>query len=177
MGDSTLWLRGFTDEGRTSAVLAITIAGTPVNPADPDSVLHWIIYYDIGPGRAIKFDMLPGGGPDGMTGCLQVVVCDATAARAQELAASFTAETAAPEPVTGQRILDLLLDAPRRRNRYKYDETGSGCRFWCRTVLEDLEEAGIVPAGSLGSFDEYVLRKSEENPARFPMPTRRGRFY
>lgn len=41
----------------------------PSQPAagDPNSV---------GSGRTIKLDMLPGGGADGMTGCLQVVVCD-----------------------------------------------------------------------------------------------------
>lgn len=173
--DSTLWLRGFTGEGRTSQVLAVTLAGTPVNPADPDSVLHWIVYCDIGSGRAIAFDMLPGCGPDGMTGCLQVVVCDAPAA--QDLSASFTANTAASASLSGQEVLDSLLENPRRRNRYMYDETGSGCRFWCRTVLEDLERAEIVPSGSLEQFDEYLFRKSEVNPARFPMPTRRGRFY
>lgn len=32
MTDPTLWLRGFTDEGRNAIVVAITIAGTPVNP-------------------------------------------------------------------------------------------------------------------------------------------------
>lgn len=60
MSDLTLWLRGFTDEGRNATVLAVTIAGTPVNPDDPNSVLHWIVYCDIGSGRAVRLDMLPG---------------------------------------------------------------------------------------------------------------------
>ncbi|KAH9930112.1 uncharacterized protein B0H18DRAFT_161946 [Fomitopsis serialis] len=137
--------------------------------------VHWIVYFDIGSGRVIKFDMLPGGGPDGMTGCLQAVVCDTPAT--QDLPASFAANIAASASLSGQEILDSLLEKPRTRNRYMYDQTGSGCRFWCRTVLEDLQRAGIVPSGSLEQFDEYISRKSEENPARFPMPTRRGRFY
>lgn len=170
-----LWLRGFTAEGRNATVLADTIAGTPVNPDYPSSVLHWIVYCNIGSGRALRLDMLPGGGPDGMTGCLQVVVCDAP--RLQDLTASFITSTSLSQNITGQSVVDLLLEAPRTRNRYKYDETESGCRFWCQTVLGDLELAGMLPSGSSAEFNRYVLLKSEENSARFPMPTRRGTFY
>lgn len=110
-----------------------------------------------------------------MTGCLQVVVCDAP--RPQDLAASYTKSITVKQKITGQSVVDLHLEAPRTRNRYKYHDTGSGCRFWCLTVLGDLELAGMVPSESSAEFDRYVLLKSEENPARFPMPTRRGTFY
>lgn len=60
-------------------------------------------------------DMPPGGGADGMTGCLQVVVGDAP--HPEDLAASFTANTTPSRKLTGQAVVDFLLEVPRTRNR------------------------------------------------------------
>ena len=39
---------------------------------------------------------------------------------------------------------------------YLYDNNGSGCLFWTRTVLCMLEKEGLIEAGSLERFDKEV---------------------
>lgn len=46
--------------------------------------------------------------------------------------------------VTVQQLLDFVLQ--RKRDQYRLNAEGSGCRFWCKTVIGDLKQAGwIVP--------------------------------
>ncbi|KAG2341814.1 hypothetical protein BDR05DRAFT_964849 [Suillus weaverae] len=71
---------------------------------------------------------------------------------------------------TVESLLDLLES--NGRNRFLYDSTGSGCRFWCYTVLSDLERRRLVPDGAISRFDAYVAEQSQERPARSLLPTR-----
>ncbi len=57
------------------------------------------------------------------------------------------------------------------------DDTGSGCRFWCSTVVGDLEKKGILKKGSEVEFEEHVVACNKKNPDRYPVPTRKGTFY
>ncbi|KAG1775230.1 hypothetical protein EV702DRAFT_1119573 [Suillus placidus] len=84
-----------------------------------------------------------------------------------------------PEDATTDSTIESLLDLleSNGRNRFLYDSTGSGCRFWCYTVLSDLERRRLVPDGAISRFDAYVAEQSQERPARFPLPTREGNFY
>ncbi|KAH9928365.1 uncharacterized protein B0H18DRAFT_256103 [Fomitopsis serialis] len=170
MSDPTLYLRNFTQD-RTSPILRFILSGSPVNPSDPNSVLHWRIYCVTDKSRSIKFDMMPGA--DARTGYLSVTSCGYEESRSRT--AGFT--VAAAVSVKSQDLLTFLCQPPRCRNRYVYSSDGAGCRFWCCTVLQDLEGAGIVPSNTVKDFDAYIQQMNRQNPAAFPLPAAQGRFY
>lgn len=77
---------------------------------------------------------------------------------------------------TVQDIIQSIFD--NKRDRYRYDDTGSGCRFWVGTVIEDLEREGRLSQDSLQEFKTFVSNLHEaERENRVPMPPRMGAFY
>ncbi|KAG2138336.1 hypothetical protein DEU56DRAFT_802752 [Suillus clintonianus] len=170
--DNTKWYR-LSHATRQAVVQRYTISGYPVNEADPNSVLHWRIFAKCvlpdDNSRIVTLDMMPG--QDSRTGVLAVT--EAPDESSQAGVADVT-ERAATE-ITVESLLDLLES--KGRNRFIYDDTGSGCRFWCHTVLGDLERIKLVSDGAISRFDTYVAEQSQENTARFPLPTREGTFY
>ncbi|KAG2035073.1 hypothetical protein BDR03DRAFT_1093441 [Suillus americanus] len=170
--DNTKWYR-LSDATQQAVVQRYTMSGSPVNEADPNSVLHWRICLqctlpDVD-SRIVTLDMMPG--QDSRTGVLAVTEAP------DELSQTIVADVPedATTDITVKSLLDLLES--NGRNRFLYDSTGSGCRFWCHTVLGDLERRRLVPDGAISRFDAYVAEQSQENPARFPLPTREGTFY
>ncbi|KAG2063118.1 hypothetical protein BDR04DRAFT_1235579 [Suillus decipiens] len=170
--DNTKWYR-LSETTQRAVVQRCTISGSPVNETDPDSVLHWrILVQCILPddnSRIVTLDMMPG--QDSRTGVLAVTEAP------NELSQTSVADVA--EDVTTDITVNSLLGLLELngRSRFLYDSTGSGCRFWCHTVLSDLERRRFVSDGAISRFDAYVAEKSGENPARFPLPTREGVFY
>lgn len=172
---ATWWIR-LSNTADQAVVQLYTFLGTPVDETDPNSVLHWTILVKYvspdGDSQVIHLNMSPGGQEDG-TGILMVSEVTDEVSEASVLLVS--------EPAVGTTIVTVghFLDslASHGRNRYKFDSTGSGCRFWCRTVLSDLEKQGLVPAGAVNRLDAYVEEKNQKNPMRFPMPIRKGTFY
>ncbi|KAH7884141.1 hypothetical protein F5I97DRAFT_1898812 [Phlebopus sp. FC_14] len=157
---------------RRAVVQQYTISGSPVIVGDPSSVLHWRIFVKCAYGDyscTVKLDLIPG--QDGRTGVLMVTTVP------YELSSSSAAHVShhATTPITIDQLLQTLQQ--RYRDRYMYDDTGSGCRYWCRTVLQDLEVLRLVSAGACQEFDGYVVSWNQQHPARFPLPTRQGTFY
>ncbi|KAF9240403.1 hypothetical protein BU15DRAFT_73995 [Melanogaster broomeanus] len=145
------------------AVGRYILSGSPVT-GDKNSVLHWRIFIScVSQGRSmthVKLDLSPGG--DGSTGVLIV--------NEIPYEISATSVAAVSEVATAGITVDGLLDMLKRngRNRYRFDDSGSGCRFWCRTVLADLENGGLVASGAVERFDAYIVGKNRGNPGRFP---------
>ncbi|KAG2341830.1 hypothetical protein BDR05DRAFT_429893 [Suillus weaverae] len=162
-----------SDATREAVVNRYIISGSPVNGKDKKSVLHWRLFVKCtlpsGDTQNIQLDLVPG--QDGSTGVLTATE------RRYELSKSSVADV--PENATARITVQDLLNLLEfyGRNRYVYDSTGSGCRFWCRTVLGDLEGRGLVAIGAVNKFDTYIVSKNKGNSARFPLPTRQGRFY
>lgn len=119
--------------------------------------------------QSITLDMTLGS--DGSKGVLYVTE------QRYELSQNSVAEVRenATNNTTVQSLLDLLES--RGRDRYQFNGDGAGCRFWCHTVLGDLERGGFVASGAANRFDLYVTNKNKGNPTRFPLPTPRGSFY
>lgn len=90
-------------------------------------------------------------------------------------AASAKRFATAAADVTVQQILSAITD--NGRHLYKFDETRSGCRHWCVTVLSDLESHGVFSPGDTQSFEMLIEELSSRNPLRYPLPTRKGTFY
>ncbi|KAG2365545.1 hypothetical protein BDR07DRAFT_1329159 [Suillus spraguei] len=170
--DKTKWYR-LSEAAQQAVVQHYTISGSPVNGTDPNSVLHWRIFVQCtllgDSSRIVMLDMMPG--QDGRTGVL--AVSEAPDESSQRSVADASED--ATIDTTVKSLLDLLES--NGRNRFLYDSTGSGCRFWCHIVLGDLEKRRFISDGAISRFDAYVAEKRQENPVRFPLPTREGTFY
>ncbi|KAG0706507.1 hypothetical protein DFH29DRAFT_901422 [Suillus ampliporus] len=170
--DNTKWYR-LSDATRHAILQGYIISGSPVNKSDLNSVLHWRIFVKCGlpdgTSQTVKVDLMPG--LDARTGVLAVYDV------LYEVSATSVADVTeyAASGITVEYLLSLL--EYNGRNRYTYDSTGSGCRFWCRTVLSDLERGRLIYNGAVYRFDVYIAAKNQENPVRFPLPTRQGTFY
>ncbi|KLO14769.1 hypothetical protein SCHPADRAFT_299208 [Schizopora paradoxa] len=179
--------RSFKLVDLNEAIRQFVLCGTPVDPSTESSILHWKIYLVLDGEKSVLFDLTPGGGADGMTGTLIVdsepyPSRDSAASSDTSITGSSSSRTdyfpISPSKsviFTGAQVLETLRDS--RRDKYRYDSTGSGCRFWCTTVVGDLERASFIPQGSLAAFENYIVEKNEENPGRYPLPTRKGTFY
>ncbi|KAJ3557893.1 hypothetical protein NM688_g1226 [Phlebia brevispora] len=61
-----------------------------------------------------------------------------------------------PGVVHVQDIIDLLV-RENTRDQYRLDERGSGCLFWCLTILDDLESKGWIPASSAKGAQTWIV--------------------
>jgi hypothetical protein len=149
--------------------------GTPVDPTLEEGVLHWIILLKVEGGNHVVLDMAPVGS-DGRNGVLIVrsegEAKDLTANAITLFNAGFGLETA---NITAKGVIDWLIS--QRRNRYRFMDDGSGCRYWCETVLADMEAERIVSSDSSHDFVRFIVEHSKVMPSRYPAPTRMGTFY
>lgn len=180
-------------ESEALPVRSLTLHGSPAND-EPLCVLHWRLFARTGdmstPERAVVFDMSPGA--DSTTGV--PLVQDDPVHLTVPPTASMTFESARDFGV--RDLLDFVL--AERLERYAYDSTGSGCRYWydalsltcqhlshdcgaslrCETVLRRMVDQGLLsPPDAPAAFDRYVERLSKVELARYPWPTRQGHFY
>lgn len=164
-------------------LLTVSLAGTPVD-LRPESVLHWKIHLALTDSRTVVFDLIPGGS-DGLTGVLCI---DSIESKSDEEVESNSKDISGilyedrvvfrvvpKTEVTPKDIINLLVS--ERRDKYHYDDTGSGCRFWCSVVVGDLERKGVMEEGSEKAFDDHIEASNKKNPDRYPLPTRKGAFY
>ncbi|KIY42888.1 hypothetical protein FISHEDRAFT_63080 [Fistulina hepatica ATCC 64428] len=72
-----------------------------------------------------------------------------------------------------QHLLDL------RRDCYRLTERGIGCRFWCLTVIHDLEVRGWFPPGTANNAAGFVTAFSTLTQASYVVPAAiaQGTFY
>ncbi|KAG8709044.1 hypothetical protein FRC08_018576 [Ceratobasidium sp. 394] len=113
--------------------------------------------------------MTPGA--DGFTGVLMV--------QSVPYVMTHSSAAASMYPVIVDITVDSILGLITKhgREQYIFGVSGTGCRFWCSVVLQDMEQANIVRAGSLYNFSGAVERLNQTNPVRFPLPTPQGAFY
>ena len=79
--------------------------------------------------------------------------------------------------VTVQQLIDFVLGR-NRRDRYRLTDGGSGCRFWCKTVINDLEQAGWIGPGSGAQLESYFLSLHQKyGNGCIPYPLYQGTFY
>ncbi|KAK7692113.1 hypothetical protein QCA50_003732 [Cerrena zonata] len=165
----TLYLRRYRQSDHALRV-PTSIATTAQSTTSDSNVYHWHIYFCLGE-ESVLFDIIPGA--DLRTGVLMILSQDTartTCADALEYATQPTSSD-----FTIQNYIDLFIE--KRLDKYIYTDTGSGCRWWCTTVLEKLEEAQLIPKGSTTDFLEWVNAKAHELPSKIPMPVRKGQFY
>ncbi|THH07733.1 hypothetical protein EW145_g3184 [Phellinidium pouzarii] len=166
---STTFTRLYAASDKHQVVKTIIVAGSPTT--DPNSsLLHWRIFATTSGSKSVLFDVIPGGS-DGRTGVLTVV----SKQYAYSKSATGICVFNIVNEITVQQLFDLMLQ--KGRDRYSYDDTGSGCRYWCTVILGDLEAAAIIEVGSQNSFLQYVAAHAVINPAAYPMPVRKGQFY
>ncbi|KIJ08873.1 hypothetical protein PAXINDRAFT_102424 [Paxillus involutus ATCC 200175] len=164
--------RTCTTDVYNAVVQRYTLSGFPVFPQDKNSILHWRIFVTCltQDGRSsitVRLDMIPGAD----AGILTV------ASIQDDLFASSIAHVseAAKGKTTVHELLKMLEQ--NGRNFYRFDDTGSGCLWWCRMVLGDLDRQALVSGGAVERFDAYHQEKNRGNPKRFPLPIARGTFY
>ncbi|KZT04900.1 uncharacterized protein LAESUDRAFT_246299 [Laetiporus sulphureus 93-53] len=159
------------DRDGSSTVTAITLCGTPTT-SDPHSVLHWQILLSLSNGFCVLLNMTPGAGPDGMTGTF--VIASTSKDALSDPAIEFRFECAAVESFTMEEVISFLRE--KGMSRFRFDETGSGCRHWCGTVLERLADVGVVDSETRDAFEVCVADQRVYNADRYPL-LRRGTFY
>lgn len=166
--DPTIVFKSFFEEADLDCpITAVTICG---NFVEYNKFLHYRLYFEIrgGEHKSIMFDMVL---PSSVTGALWISNKDYAFSDKSQFQMRFAAE----REVNMEQVLHLVKS--RGRNRYNFDRLGCGCRYWCQTVLADLEDDGIIAPGSAANFVGAIQDGSAENPAWFPMPTRMGAFY
>ncbi|KIM19702.1 hypothetical protein M408DRAFT_182657 [Serendipita vermifera MAFF 305830] len=168
MADPNLQYTGVRENINAQANQFI-LTGSPVT-SDKNSVLHWRIYVVEHSRRATVFDLTPGGS-DGRTGVLMVKGVNRSASQSSKAEVVFQATKTA----TVAEVLGKLQSLGR--TRYRYTDDGSGCRYWCETVLQDLVNEGYVGGDASATFDAFITERNALNPGVYPLPTRRGTFY
>ena len=168
---STLYLRSYreNEHGKRIPTSILITATTAQSTTSDTNVFHWHIYFSFD-GQSVLFDIIPGA--DLRTGVLMVMsqeVPRTTCLDALEYVAQPTSQ------YTIQNYIKFFID--NRLDKYIYDESGSGCRWWCTTVLGKLEEAGLVSSGTKASFLSWVADQAQQLPLKIPMLVRKGEFY
>ncbi|KLO08827.1 hypothetical protein SCHPADRAFT_908319 [Schizopora paradoxa] len=165
----------FFDGDLDRDVTAVAVCGIPT----AEDILHFHLYFELKDGQwpVMMVDMSPSSvfrdEPGSRTGKMTVLNKSYTGASAEEIV--FRKHFPTSRPVTMEEILQLLKSIGR--SRYIFDETGSGCRFWCQMVLADLEKKEIIALGCVDNFENAIQEVSDKEPTRYPMPVRRGQFY
>ncbi|KNZ77817.1 hypothetical protein J132_03325 [Termitomyces sp. J132] len=84
----------------------------------------------------------------------------------------------ARKDVTVQDVIDIVLGPSKARDRYMLNERGSGCRYWCKTVIGDLEENRIIAEGSSDLLEDFFLGLNRDHGNQWiPYPMHQGTFY
>ncbi|KLO18302.1 hypothetical protein SCHPADRAFT_993725 [Schizopora paradoxa] len=161
------------DAYKALKVRQIVLCGIPVAPTE-DSVCHWCMHLIVDKSQSVTLDMRPcgPGNLDPMIGVLNIHPTVSDMAN-DSSAVEYVVETLMEVAV--ETIVDILRGF--NRHHYRFDETGSGCRYWCSIALGDLENVRIVAAGSMKEFHARVKELHEENKSRFPMPIPKGKFF
>lgn len=113
-----------------------------------------------------------------MTGVLGVVAKDYPTSI--NVAHTIGCATSSRSTVTVYQIIKLLHD--KGLLRYKYATSGEGCRFWVKTAVRALEDAGLLAAGAAARVDAAVpflwtRGQNEVFGASSESPIESGTFY
>ncbi|KUJ21208.1 uncharacterized protein LY89DRAFT_577813, partial [Mollisia scopiformis] len=79
------------------------------------------------------------------------------------------------EGKTFEDVRDFV--SKNRRHHYDFSGGGSGCRYWCYTIMNDFEQCGYIPEGSVQHLWpglQYLYSKSRD-PS--PLQWIEGKFF
>ncbi|KAF9468383.1 hypothetical protein BDZ94DRAFT_1318043 [Collybia nuda] len=78
--------------------------------------------------------------------------------------------------VTVQDIINLALT--NKRDQYRLNTGGSGCRYWCQTFISDLVHARYIPRDSNDIVEQFILALHRQHGNHLiPYPLYHGTFY
>lgn len=78
---------------------------------------------------------------------------------------------------TIKEVIDYILHV-KKRYKYLFDcDTGSGCRYWCNVVVQDLEDFGLLPVGTTVAMVTWGDRVAETDREHMNIPATQGIFY
>lgn len=100
---------------------------------------HWSLFLEIDSTNSVGIDMVPG---DPFTNSPGVTILEVTKDFSATGDYVYDAVYEVPPETTVASILQLIID--HRRDRYRFDPIGEGCRFWHSTVAMDMAAAGLL---------------------------------
>ncbi|KAJ3542251.1 hypothetical protein NM688_g5991 [Phlebia brevispora] len=166
-------------EDRPRLVTTLRVTGTIAPDA---TVYHWHIELCLAPtedgsesndaSRTVVFDMTPTG--PGEAGIL-IVKSNSDSSTSFVPSDQFELDIQVKERHTVQEYLNFFVN--KGMQRYKFDDTGSGCYHWVVTVLAHLESNGWIPQGSLSDLEAFRAEQRKLRPDNIPTPYPKGQFY
>jgi len=161
---------------KNTDITSVAIAGSPTIEDQKDSVLHYRLFLAVDDNVSVVIDPTPSALDLDMR---QTVFTISTASTVEGIQQSWTAYKTFKvlRQISAEEVLEQLIG--EGLHRYRFDETFSGCRYWCDIAIESLEASGILEKGSASAFESYIqqLGKIPGQEARYPMPVRKGAFY
>ncbi|OJT12121.1 hypothetical protein TRAPUB_11346 [Trametes pubescens] len=174
-------LRSIDRQRRVTEILVIA-SGTINTTVNEPNVFHWQLYLLLEPddpmsesatsSQSVLMDMIPTDPP---TGTLYLASPAARGLDADPKVELAIATAGSGAPPTVQDLIDLFV--AKGMDRYKFDDSGSGCLHWLMTGIQHLEDAGLVEPGASESLRTFHREQVKQHPERHPMPIRRGIFY
>ena len=167
-------ITGLTDDIRAAPVAAVFFHCSETGKASRRAA-HWRLFFQLGGryrGRSVEFNSQRL--QEDMRTRLYVTYRQyQTSTRSREIG-----NTAVPvaSGVTLGHVLALVLQ--NGRDRYTLNDGGSGCRYWCLTVLNDLELARYVNQGSGANVEAFIAQLYQTlGQTWIPYPLHQGTFY
>ncbi|KAI0262045.1 hypothetical protein BC834DRAFT_406837 [Gloeopeniophorella convolvens] len=175
----TVYSKGLlpTDGGRAVTRIVVSASGT-INTlsTDEQGVFHWRLYLVLAPdqsrastSQSVLFDMVPTNPPVGTL----IAASNPAPTSGARVKAELPFETMGG-PTVGQ-LIELFLH--KGMDRYKFDDSGSGCVYWVLMGLQHLQDAGLVESQAVESLRAFHDEQSRLSPANHQVPFRRGTFY
>ena len=153
--------------------IAVTASDTVSTVKDAPSIFHWCFSLVLEPGqsqnKSVVIDMQPVNPPIGVMIISSNPEAESKAANKVEIAILTRGRP------TVSQIINVFLE--HNIQRYKFDDSGSGCLFWLFTGLRFLEERELVEHGAVEKAETFHKKQAETHPERHPMPFRKGEFY
>ncbi|CDO77829.1 hypothetical protein BN946_scf184714.g4 [Trametes cinnabarina] len=168
------------DKDRVVSGIVVTASGTVSTSPDYPNYFHWRFYLILQPSNtnlhagmsqthSVVFDMIPTNPP---TGCFVITSKPESASTARLKIELPLATVGSP---TVKQLIALFME--KGMNRYRFDDTGSGCLWWVTTGVRLLEQAGLLEAGACQKLEHFHHEHAKAHPERHPTPMRKGEFY
>ncbi|KAM5542103.1 hypothetical protein V8D89_004413 [Ganoderma adspersum] len=113
-----------------------------------------------------------------VTGTTKLVVASRQWVHSAGTAAKLADEVILPlqgKVLTVDNILDMLIR--NCRHHYRLHNSGSGCRYWTKVVLEDLVNVGFLPVGSERVVAAIMEHIRKTRPQIYMLANAQGQFF
>lgn len=143
-------LASTTDQLTVVKVVAAAHSPSPVAPDSSAMVNHWCFYLQTSSRQSVRFDMTPSGNSgvkdkSGMAGVLMVQKLDYLLSNQVVKSYDLTLK----ESITVKDFADVIQG--EGYDKYDFNSSGIGCRYWVTKVLELLHERGLI-----GSYSDVT---------------------